>query len=151
MHRFGCGASVAVVILALGCGDKPRSRVFGKVTYQNKPLARAVITFFGSDNMTYVAESKDDGTYEVAGVPRGQVRVSLHVPGKPPRPRPDPVPGKSSDPARAEDNAKGRQPPPAAPSASGSIILPTKYSSPDTSELSFELTAADQEYKIDLK
>jgi hypothetical protein len=150
MRRLVVCASVALLAVALGCADKPRSRVHGKVTYQDKPLARAVLTFFGSDNMTYITESRADGTYEIAGVPRGAVKLSLTVAVREPKSgRPDPVPGKSNERAVAEDRAKGARPPPAEAQPSG--LLPAKFANPDSSGLSFELTAPDQEYNVDLK
>src|SRR2546430_2386810 len=97
MRRFVVGTAVLVLVVALGCGERPRSRVSGTVTYQGKPLAGAVVTFFGSDNQTYTADTKPDGAYEVAGVPRGPVRVAVQVPPARPKPRPDPVPGKMNE------------------------------------------------------
>jgi hypothetical protein len=59
------------------------------------------------------------------------------------------VPGKSNERAVTEDRAKGARPPTAAAQPSG--LLPAKFANPDSSGLSFELTAPDQEYNVDLK
>ena len=153
MRRLICCASLAVLLTTVGCGGTPRSRVYGKITYQDKPLVRAAVTLFGSDNMTYITETRADGTYEMAGVPRGPVRVSVALPGPKPKPRPDPVPGQANEVAVAEDRAKGARSPAAPVDLVGQPggLLPTKYTSPDTSGLAFELTAPDQEFNIDLK
>jgi hypothetical protein len=102
--------------------------------------------------MTYIAETQSDGTYELSGIPRGPVRASVSLPGPRPKSRPDPVPGKSNERAVQEDRAKAARPPaPADPSGQSSGLLPTKYTSPDTSGLAFELADPDQEFNISLK
>ncbi len=152
MRRFVGGTALAVLVAALGCGDRPRARVHGTVTYEGKPLAGAIVTFFAADNQNYTADTRPDGTYEVAGVPRGPVRVAVQMPPPRPKPRPDPMPGKSNEQALAEDRAKSARPPadppPAGPAVGG---LPAKYQSPNSSGLSFELKDPDQKYNIDLE
>jgi hypothetical protein len=153
MRRFVGGIALTVVVLTLGCGERPRSRVHGTVTYQGKPLGGAIVTFFGSDNQTYSASTGPDGAYEVTRVPHGTVRVAVQIPPARPKPRPDPGAGKSNERAMAEDRAKAAARPPADPAPKGPAAanLPDKYNSPNTSELSFELTTPDHEYKIELK
>jgi Carboxypeptidase regulatory-like domain len=147
-----------LVLTVAGC-DTPRSRIHGTVTYQGKPLAGAVVTFFGADHMTYMADTGPDGTYAVEGVPRGRLRVAVQVPPPRSRLRPDPDLRKAGDSfgkdqARAEDTAKMARlpdppPPPKAPAPADG--LPLRYRDPNTSELTVELKEPDQEWSVDLK
>ena len=152
MRRLAVGT--LLLAAAAGC-DAPRSRLHGTITHLGKPLAGAVVTFFGVDNMTYSATTGPDGAYAVERVPRGKVRVSVQVDAPRPRPRPDPVPGKGgANPAQAEDAAKaGRlpDPPPPSKAAPAAGALPAKYGDPNTSGLAVELKDADQEWSVDLK
>ncbi|MBX9581073.1 MAG: hypothetical protein K2X87_12260 [Gemmataceae bacterium] len=148
----------AVAAATAGCGDYARSRVHGKVTAGGKPVAVGSVIFLGRDNMTYLADLKPDGTYEVAGVPRGTVRVSIQQPPPRPTPRPNPPAGWGGDKGKladpVDDKAKASRleavPPPPAPKAAGPAI-PAKYADPNASGLTFELTEPDQEWSVDLK
>src|SRR5262245_28735020 len=146
MRRLAIGT--LLLVAAAGC-DAPRSRVHGTVKHQGKPLAGALITLFGADNMTYSTTTDADGTYAVDRVPRGKVRVSVQVEGPRPRPRPDPGKVKAGgSPAQIEDAAKMNRlpepPPPSTPKAAVGA-LPARYGDPNTSELAFELKDPDQE------
>jgi hypothetical protein len=155
VRRLLFGTALAVLVAVAGC-ERPRSRVHGAVKYQDKPLAGAVVTFFGPDNMTYTTDTRADGTYEIAGLPRGPIRVSVQVPPPRPRPRPDPDLRKGGDAfARAQakaDDAKLARPSEPAPGPSRSAGgFPARYGDPNTSGLAFDLKEADQDYSLDLK
>gem|GEM_PF-1541466 len=143
---------LTLALLVVGCGDYPRSRVYGKVKYQGVPVSDATIIFLTRDNMTYMADLKADGSYEVKNVPQGKVRVSLQ-PGLPQvAPRPDPVPGEYGKPQvgetkdrerikRAEIEAEVQRGP----------SIPQIYTDPTKSGLEFELNQAEQEWSPVLK
>src|SRR5436305_8941390 len=117
MRPLACAVGLLAALVALGCGERLRSRVYGTVTYQGKPLAGALVTFVAADNSTFNADTRPDGAYEVAGIPRGPVKVSVQVPPphSPPAPRPDR--GKAT-------------PPPLPPSVvPPTVSLPDKYAS----------------------
>ncbi len=145
-------AVVGLAILACfpGCGDGPRSRVHGKVTYLGNTVTGGTVIFLGKDNMTYVADIYPDGTYSVSGVPRGPVRVSVQQP--PPRPgaksenAPRLVP--KVDPEGKNSKAVVTEIP--EPKTSGPRV-PAVYADGNQSGLSFEVKDPDQEYNIDLK
>jgi hypothetical protein len=140
--------AVAVVLALSGC-SAPKSRIHGKVTYQGKPAAGATVILLASDNRTYPADVRADGTYDLPAVPRGPIRVSIQA--ALPRVIPRPEPGKGRDAfakaeASADDAGKAARLPPPIPG----IPIPAKYGDPDRSELSFELAEPDQERSFDL-
>jgi hypothetical protein len=149
---------LAVLVLFAGC-DTPRSRVHGVIKWNGQPLAGAIVTFFDSTNATRTADTGPDGGYAVDGVARGSVRVSVQLPPPRPRPRPEPELRKAGnsfgkEQARAEDAAKfGRLPEQPSPTKTSAPAggLSARYGDPKTSELSFDLKSADQEWSIDLK
>jgi hypothetical protein len=151
MHRFILGLTLLSCALLTGCGPA-HSRVHGTVNFQGQPLARGTIIFLAADNRAYPVKIKADGSYEIAELPRGFIKVSL-LAAEERRPPLRGAPGANEDDdfakAKAEqDNAakKGpRLPPPAS-----AVTLPTQYGDPESSGLSFEL-GLDREYSVDLK
>ena len=142
---------LSAAVVATGCGPA-RSRVHGTVRYKGKPLTAGMITFLSPDNQNYRADIGPDGTYDITGVARGKVRVSITVEANRPMPRPDPV--KGSDPvggkeAKSDDEGKMARQTTMRPSAN--LLIPAMYADPSKSGLEFELKEADQEYSPDLK
>ena len=137
-----------VLVFALAGCESPRSRVHGTLKYQGQPLSDVTLIFLASDNQTYPAYPKADGTYEVVGLPRGKVQVSIqqNLPRVVPRPERPPSGFPEAD---ADDAAKGGHRPPVAVPSAGS--LPPKYADPEQSGLEFELTEADQLFDMDLR
>jgi hypothetical protein len=163
VSRFLFGLTGLLAVTLCGCSG-PRSRVYGKVVYQGKPLAGGTIVFLAPNNQTYPARIQDDGSYEMAAMPRGHILVAVQADVVRPRPRPDPgrrpaAAAKAKDSfakgkAEFDDAAKGGSaPPPSAPTAAiaRSVNLPVHYGDPNQSGLAFELTAAEQEYNVELK
>lgn len=153
MRRVFLAVAVALLVGAGGC-SQPRSRVHGTVHYQGKPLSGATVIFLAPDNQAYPASTKADGSYEIAGVPRGQIRVSIQVPPPPSPPRPEPR-AKGRDAlakreASEDDTGKKARLPPEPPGPPAARI-PSHYGDPNRSGLSFELKSPEQEYPIDLK
>lgn len=145
-------AAVAAAVVFPGCGgDVPRGRVHGTLKFQGKPLTGATVVFLASDNKTHVVDVKADGSYEVSGVARGPVKVSV----QPAAPR-SAVKGEfdrplSSQAKGVDDEKAGKEPvAPPAPKA-GAPAVGAQYADADKSGLTFELKEADQEWSVDLK
>jgi hypothetical protein len=131
---------------ALGCGA-PRSRVHGVVRFQGKALTAGTVGLVASDNQTHLAPIGKDGHYEIDGVARGQVKVSIQVPFFRVQPKWQPDKGGPDNSEKAKDDQGVREMPPQGPI----VPLPEHYSDANRSGLSFQLTQPDQEYNIDLK
>src|SRR5262245_13981334 len=108
MRRTVSFALLGLAVGVVGCGP-PRSSVYGTVRYKGKALNAGTIILLAKDNQTHQGDIGPDGSYQVAGVARGAVRVSIVV--EPPRPMPRPDPVKGADPvggkeARSDDEGK---------------------------------------------
>ena len=148
MGRTRLGIVIAVLIVVPGCGVA-RSRVHGTLKYQGKPLGGAIISFFDRDNATFTARTRPDGTYAVDGIARGTIRVSVQVPPRRAKSRPEPS---SVQKANKEAGLKSWQERKQVDDPTLTRIkLPDRYGNPETSDLSFELKEPDQDYSIDLK
>jgi hypothetical protein len=148
MRRAGVAVGIVILLVAPGCGV-PRARVHGTLKYEGKPLGGANLTFFSADNATFPVRTRSDGTYQVDRVPQGTVRVSVQMPQRRSKSRPEP---KAAQKANEEAGIKSWQERPQLDEpAAPRIKLPDRYGNPETSELSFELKEPDQDYSIDLK
>jgi len=135
--RLMCRRAVALGLLALAAGcnsstDVPVARVRGVVTYRDRPVAKASVSFIPDKLGTIPALAKTDekgefvlGTYGANdGAPVGSCRVAISLAGPPP-----PLPPRL---AKAEAAAETMTMP-------GKPLIPTKYFSPDTSGLRAEV------------
>lgn len=119
--------SLLVVLLAgnVGCGGV--GTVSGKVTYKGKPVTSGSVLMVGSDNQPHYGPLQQDGTYAIADVPQGEVRVAVNSPD----PRVLYAPAPTIKLAKKEG-----QPPPAPPpqiDASKWFPLPVKAGDPQVS------------------
>jgi hypothetical protein len=117
-------------------------------------LTGATIIFLAQDNQAYPVRLGSDGSYQVASLPQGHIRVSIQVDEPRVPPRPPPQPGKAEDTfagakEKEDDAAKQRSRPTATPSEAPNLLA--RYADPNQSGLEFDLTGADQEYSPDLE
>lgn len=138
-------AAVLSAAFVGGCGDVPRGRIHGRITFQGKPLANASVVFLAQDNRTYLADIKPDGSYEVSGIALGPVRVSIQQM----QPRSAAKSERGATKATYADE-KAAAPRAEEPKSFGPLI-PPHYADPDQSGLTFELKEPDQEWSADLK
>jgi hypothetical protein len=151
MRCLVLGAALVLLAAFSGCGPG-RARVHGVIRYQGKPLKGGTIIFLAADNQAYPAPIAQDGSYQIAAVPCGPVRVAIQPAASrvPPRPQSD---GKDDDAfarkAMAADDAAKRAS--KRPAAGPGEALPAQYADAGKSGLSFELRSADHDYSPDLK
>src|SRR5262249_39534525 len=77
MRMMLCAVVVLTAAISSGCGDVPRGRIHGKITWNGKPLNHATVIFIAKDNKTHPVKLKTDGSYEANGVAYGPVKVSI--------------------------------------------------------------------------
>jgi hypothetical protein len=139
---------LGIAVLAAGCGgskDLPRGPVRGRVTLNGKPVAGATIVFESKGvGVAQTATLDSDGRYEFAsygasGLPASLYKVSVSA-------------GRFMQP--------GEEIPMVAPAAKGapapekkvSVAIPDKYAKADTSGLTADVKAGDnQAFDFDLK
>ncbi len=65
--------------LAAGCGSQ-KGTVTGKVTHKNKPVVWGTVTLIASDNIAYSGQITPEGTFSIANVPGGPVKIGVTSP-----------------------------------------------------------------------
>lgn len=121
------GLPAILLLSGLPLGGSPKPTVFGKVTYQNKPLNSGAITFLG-ENRLFRANIEKDGSYQVDDCPRGPVKVTVR------------------NVAMSLKKQKGDK-----IEWIANSLIPTKYNDPKTSGLNFTIRSDRQEINIDLR
>jgi hypothetical protein len=135
-----------------GCG-KGQGTVKGKVLVGDKPVPFGQITFIVPDQQPQHATIKD-GSYEAPGVPAGTAKVVVQCP------KPRPVdPSRSMDPGgpkmpdqqrkKIEEYQKRNQA--AEQELEKWVEIPKKYTSVDTTPLTFEVKAGENEFPIKME
>jgi hypothetical protein len=151
MGRFaprGLGRWEALLVLLVplgtsGCGGS--GTVSGKVLYNGKPLKGGNVTFVGK--RTVSSSIKDDGTYNCANVPAGEVTICVET--------------DSLKPAGPQNKMHYKPPPgqqapggfdlgDTADAAKRYVAIPPKYKEPDTSPLKYTVRTGAQEKDISL-
>ncbi|VTS00021.1 hypothetical protein [Tuwongella immobilis] len=143
-------------LLVLACGilgceqPLPRGKITGQLTYQGKAIQYGTVTFFGPDNLTYMADIEPDGSFAINEVPQGKLAVCVQQPPPRPQPRPQSLPRagglgspESKDAARKESAPKEfPQPGPR---------LPAQFADAKTSGLTVDHTGPATTWTVDLK
>jgi hypothetical protein len=132
---------VLLLVALAGC-SRPKATVTGKVTYKGDPVPAGTVSFFGSRDQVASAALRPDGSYEAAGVPVGEVKVTVTTP----------LPGPSQEqlaknPMVQERRQGGNMVLP----SEKTVAVPTKYSLPGTSGLSLTVVEGSQPFDIPLK
>ncbi len=92
MMRSLASTAVCLALTALvGCGGSgggsDTATISGKITYNNAPVTSGTLTLYSSSGSPYPVSIKPDGTFNVSGVPIGQMEVAID-PGPALAPRP---------------------------------------------------------------
>jgi hypothetical protein len=127
---LGCGvvATACLGLTAAGCGSARTAPVKGVVTFDNKPLPNAFVTFVAQDKGGHDAHGMTDasGAFQLStfqprdGALPGLYKVTVHY----------------SEPAQAPGNVRSAEDVQkalvqAGPSKKPSVVLPPVYSQPD--------------------
>lgn len=117
--------------LLIGCADS-QGELKGSVSYKGTPLNSGSILFQCEAGPVESVEIQGDGTYVIAGLPKGPAKISVQV-SKPPQPGPDGV--ITNEPGTYEPNP---------------VLIPQKFGNVETSGLSVEVEGAQQTFDIAL-
>jgi hypothetical protein len=133
---------LSVGIVASGCGGNAKtSPVTGRVTYKDKPVAKASVSFTPVEGATPAASgvTDEDGRFTLStfGIDDGalpgnyQVAIIARGPDRPPRP------------GEMGSGMPGEKMP-------GEPVIPTKYFAPDSSGLTYEVKRGKNQADFDL-
>ena len=128
-RRFALVVAFGVVVCTAG-GCASKGNVTGKVTHQGKPVTSGTVTMIASDKMPYPGMINADGSYSIANVPSGPVKVLVTSP----RPAGE---NRVAPPIGGGDTDISKGPDPAAVQAApdGWFPIPDKYGDPTTTTL----------------
>jgi len=129
---------IALLLAAVvGCGTNKTGTISGVVTFQGKPMPGGFIHFYSiaadgkfSDQKT--APINNDGTYSIAKVPVGDVRITVQAP-----------PGALEKNVTEKGGLPKRAPPP--------VNLPPKYQSVEQTDLKYTVMPGNQKHDLILK
>lgn len=137
--RAGCALLLMCALVVCGCGpgDVARTNVTGKVTYKGNPLPAGTVAFINGSTVA-TGEIKD-GQYSIPNVAVGENKISVTTP-------PPPSQGQQM---QMKQKVEGKSFSGEAPT---SVAIPAKYNNPDSSGLTYTVTAEKtQTNDIELK
>jgi hypothetical protein len=134
---------LAVLVAALGCGRAGTGTISGKVTLNGMPLKGGRVTYHAANNQSRMADIQEDGSYTVANVPVGPARITVETEYllkqstrrnyRPPDAQGGP---KLADPEEAKRKY---------------VQIPSFYSTPDQSGLTWTVQGGKHEHNIELE
>jgi hypothetical protein len=139
------------IVSLMGCGsDAPDTApVSGIVTYQDKPLAEAYVSFLVEGSPIAVAQTNSEGKFTLSSVPIGEAKVSV---AKTEAVKDANLTGPSATPEDMRKMYMEKMDNKQAPTAPKSAI-PEKYADPKQSGLRAEVTSdsSKNDFKFELK
>lgn len=141
---LAAGSLCLVVFVGLtGCSGK--TNLYGKVTYQGKPVTSGSVILVGPDGVAGVGNIEEDGKYAVNGITAGTIKVGVSSPS--------PSQSKPSRAAARQPNPGGRGPAPAPNPRPDPkwFPIPDKFSDPEKSGVVITVGAGSVEHPIELK
>lgn len=133
---------------ATGCGSKgKKGTVSGKVTYKDAPLTGGTITLYpeGKEGAPYPIPINADGSFSASGVPTGKMRVSFETESMKKQ-----AGYQTIKPPRGVKLPEMSKPDLDMPNQGVYVQIPAKYSKPETSGQTCEITTGKQDLKFDL-
>jgi hypothetical protein len=145
VRRAAWLASAVFVVALSGCGNVTAT-LSGKVSYRGRPVTSGSIVVLHADGTAKSGVIQPDGSYSVAGVERGHVRLAVISPN----------PGHSRSVLTVEANRaraghKRTHAVAYRPKPSGWFPLPRELGDPQSSGLECEVVASRVEYDINAK
>jgi hypothetical protein len=142
--RATAGLGLALILLLGLTGCSSRGTVSGKVTYRKQSLGGGTVIFYSEGKGTFRATIKDDGTYTIADLPTGTVRIAVVGPtvNTGPGNRYRKVPKGVEIPEESKDNPLYG--PAQKSSGKKGVKLPERYGDPDKSQLTYEVISGQQ-------
>lgn len=143
IRRASIGLAFAAGVLVMtfpGCAASD-GRVAGVVTVAGQPAGGGTISFVAPTGSAFTARIEADGSYELRGVPPGEMIVLVFNP--PPQDR-----SVRNDPLAKQKKAAGQHQP--EPQRTGPPI-PARYSQPATSPVCVSVIPGSNRLPIDLK
>jgi hypothetical protein len=151
--------TLGLLVLATGCGS--RGIITGKVNHQGKAMPGGMVIFIHERKGAFSAQIKEDGSYKIADVPSGAVKIGVLPPavvksawhGAPPTDAdleklqaglPKEQPRISNE---ALKEKMGIRP---APPKGKAVHLPEKYGDPEQSGLTYTVIGGPQTHDINL-
>jgi hypothetical protein len=141
------GGVLAVGLASAGCSRS--GTVSGKVSYKGETLGGGSVLFFSPGQKSVSATIGPDGSYTIAGIPSGEVKIAVET--------------KSAQPTNEEGMARRGQPPKDAvpPGAESPLYksagnkgkyveIPDYLADPEKSELTLKVTGGDQHHDIEI-
>jgi hypothetical protein len=150
-HTCLPGGVLLSALWAAGCGGT--GTVSGKVSYKGEILGGGTVLFVSPGKKTERAPIGPDGSYMIANIPTGTVKIAVETKSAQPpdaaalkRGRP-PIPPDANLPPEAENSMYK-----SAPGSKGGkyVPIPDDYGDPDKSGLTLEVTGGNQPHDIEL-
>ncbi len=167
MVRVG-GGMLLLSILSLASGCSSSSSVSGTVTYKGAPVKGGIVVFYGPSDWTGNSIIEEDGSYSIAGVPKGTIDITVDTRSAPGAPKGAGGEGGDSPFERFKAQGGGGMPKlPKAPAdlpdeaknnplygggqANRYVGIPAKYANRERSGLTFESSGSKQIHDIRLE
>jgi hypothetical protein len=148
LRRARLGLGLVLMLGALGCSSS--GTVSGKVSHKGQTLGGGTIAFFSPGKSSVVSQISPDGSYTIAKIPTGPVKISVETGSAKPAAAPKgmaPPPGAANLPPEAANSpVYGGQ----KPSGGKYVPIPENYGDPDKSNLTYTVQSGSQTFNIDL-
>ena len=145
-HRFLVLAATALTLGCAGCG-KGTADLKGQVTSSGKPVVVGSVQAFTADGTSHLVELSSSGSFSFADLAPGKAIFTVNSPDLS-RPTSAEKPDKLERPAGAPNTSKPRPKPRDNPT--GWFPIPTRYSDPEKSGLTFDLRGGSNNFDLRL-
>jgi hypothetical protein len=148
LRQARLGLGLALMLGALGCSSS--ATVSGKITHKGQALGGGTVAFFSPGKSSVVSQISPDGSYTIAKIPTGPVKIAVETGSAKPAAAPKgmtPPPGAANLPPDAANSpVYGGQ----KPSGGKYVPIPENYGDPEKSNLTYTVQSGSQTHNIDL-